>query len=234
MPLATVILFKTKNIILFKLKNLFRNFGWMMASYFSFFFLLGMIQIIFPDFNFLKYQQTELNALLSESPWKFFFMAVIIAPIVEEGMFRTLIKPSPKDLIFFLCSWILMISAIFIPIEVHWALKFGFLILFITLIYFFLKELIPITFQYKICSFLNRNYMLIWMITSLLFGLVHISNYVDGFRIDFLLFLMIVPRIIAGFYFGKIKIENKSIIWPVAMHAMNNGIVMVFLIPKML
>lgn len=234
MSLAIFVLFKTKNITLFKLKNLFRNFGWMLASYFAFFFLLGIIQIVFPNLNFLKYQQSELNALMSESPWQFFFMAVVIAPVLEEGMFRTLIKPAPKDVIFFLCSWVLMISAIFIPLEVHWTLKFGFLFLFITLIYFFLKELIPITLQYKICDFLSRNYILIWLLTSLIFGLVHISNYVEGFRIDFLLFLMVIPRIIAGFYFGKIKIENKGLIWPVAMHAMNNGIVMLFLIPKML
>lgn len=175
-----------------------------------------------------------MNALMSENPWKFILLAVVIAPILEEGMFRTLIKPSPNEFIFFLCSWILVIAAIFIPVDVHWALKFGFLLLFITLVYFFLKELIPRSFQYKACSFLNRNYISIWMITAVIFGLVHISNYVDGFRLDFLLFLMIVPRIIAGFYFGKVKIENRSMVWPIAMHAMNNATVLIFLIPKIL
>lgn len=206
----------------------------MLGAYFVFFFLLGILQLILPDFNFLKYQQTELNALMSDNPWKFAIMAVIIAPLLEEGMFRTLIKPSPNHLIFFLCSWVLAVVAFFIPIDVHWGLKFSFLLLFITLVFFFLKEMIPISFQYKACSFLNRNYIAIWMLTAFIFGLVHIFNYVDIFRIDFLLFLMIVPRIIAGFYFGKIKIENKSMVWPIAMHAMNNGIVLLFLIPRML
>jgi membrane protease YdiL (CAAX protease family) len=206
----------------------------MLGSYFLFFTVLGILQIIFPNLDFLKYQQSDLNALMSENPWKFALLAVIIAPVVEEGMFRTLIKPSPNEFIFFLCSWILVGVAIFIPVDVHWALKFGFLLPFITLIYFFLKELIPKPLQYKACSFLNRNYIFIWMITAVIFGLVHISNYVDDFHLDFLLFLMIVPRIIAGFYFGKIKIENRSMVWPIAMHAMNNATVLLFLIPRMI
>ncbi|TVZ25263.1 CAAX prenyl protease-like protein [Gillisia sp. Hel_I_86] len=205
----------------------------MLVSYFVFFALLGILQVLFPNLNFLKYQQSELNSLLSENPWKFALMAVVIAPVLEEGMFRTLIKPSTSEFIFFLCSWILVGVAIFIPVDVHWALKFGFLLLFITLIYFFLKELIPKSFQYKACSFLNRNYISVWIITAVIFGLVHISNYVDGFQIDFLLLLMIVPRIIAGFYFGKVKIENKHMVWPIAMHAMNNATVLLFLIPSM-
>jgi len=227
-------LFNPSHITLFKIKNLFRNYGWMLASYFVFFTLLGILQVVFPNLDILKYQQSDLNALMSEDPWKFVFLAVIIAPVLEEGMFRTLIKPTPNEFIFFLCSWILVGVTMIVPVDVHWAIKFGFLLLFITLIYFFLKEFIPISFQHSACSFLNRNYLIIWMITAIIFGLVHISNYVDGFQLDFLLFLMIVPRIIAGFYFGKVKIENKSMVWPIAMHAMNNATVLVFLIPKML
>jgi len=206
----------------------------MLGFYFIFFTLLGILQVIFPDLDILKYQQTDLNFLISEDPLKFALLAVIVAPILEEGMFRTLIKPSPNDFIFFLCSWLLVVAAIFVPLDVHWALKFGFLLLFISLIFLFLREFIPKQFQYKACSILNKYYVSIWMITAIVFGLVHISNYVDGFQIDLLLFLMIVPRIIAGFYFGKIKIENKSMVWPIAMHAMNNATVLIFLIPKML
>tara|TARA_R100000935_G_scaffold54253_1_gene82883 strand:+ start:2240 stop:2860 length:621 start_codon:yes stop_codon:yes gene_type:complete len=206
----------------------------MIGSYFVFFATLAILQIVFPSLDILKYQQTDLEALMSQNPWKFILLAVVIAPILEEGMFRTLIKPSPNEFIFFICSWILVIAATFIPLDVHWAIKFGFLLLFISLIYYFLKELIPVALQYKACSFLNRNYIFIWMITAIIFGLVHISNYVDGFQLDFLLFLMIVPRIIAGFYFGKIKIENRSMVWPIAMHALNNATVVMFILPKLI
>ncbi len=206
----------------------------MFGVYFVFFTLLGILQFIFPDLDLLKYQQSDLNLLISEDPLKFALLAVIVAPILEEGMFRTLIKPTPKEFIYFLCSWILVGTAVFIPFDVHWALKFGFLVMFITLIYLFLKELIPLQFQYKACRILNKNYILLWIVTAIIFGLVHIFNYVDGFELNLLLFLMIVPRIIAGYYFGKIKIENKSMVWPIAMHAMNNATVLLLLIPRML
>lgn len=225
---------KISHITLFRIKNLLRNYGWMIGVYLIFFTLLGVLQVLFPDLDILKYQQTDLNLLITEDPWKFALLAVIVAPILEEGMFRTLIKPSPNEFIFFLCSWLLVCAAIFVPIDVHWAIKFGFLVLFVSLLYLFLREFIPKLFLFKTCRILNRNYVSIWMITALIFGMVHISNYVDGFQIDFLLFLMIVPRIIAGFYFGKIKIENKSMVWPIAMHAMNNATVLIFLLPKML
>lgn len=206
----------------------------MIGSYFVFFTFLGIIQVIFPELDILKYEQEGLNSLMFENPWKFALLAIVIAPILEEGMFRTLIKPSPNDFIFFLCCWILVIVLIFIPADIHWALKYGFLILFIILIYLFIKEFIPRRFQYAACRILNRNYVVVWMITALIFGMVHISNYVDGFQIDLLLFLLIIPRIIAGFFFGKIKIENKSMAWPIAMHAMNNATVLVFLLPKLI
>ncbi|HSM62378.1 MAG TPA: hypothetical protein VK833_00415, partial [Gillisia sp.] len=69
----------------------------MLGSYFLFFTVLGILQIIFPSLDFLKYQQSDLNALMSENPWKFTLLAVLIAPVLEEGMFRTLIKPSPNE-----------------------------------------------------------------------------------------------------------------------------------------
>jgi len=206
----------------------------MIGSYFVFFTFLGILQIIFPELDVLKYEQEGLNSLMFENPWKFALLAVVIAPILEEGMFRTLIKPSPNDFIFFLCCWILVIVLIFIPVDIHWALKYAFLILFIILVYLFIKEFIPKRFQYEACRILNRNYVVVWILTAFIFGMVHISNYVDGFQIDLLLFLMIIPRIIAGFFFGKIKIENKSMAWPIAMHAMNNATVLILLFPKLL
>jgi membrane protease YdiL (CAAX protease family) len=195
---------------------------------------LGILKAGFPEFEFERYQQTDLIQLMEKNPWKFVLMAIIIAPLIEEGMFRTLIKPSQNELIFFLCSWIFVGVISFIPADVFWIVKYGFLILFMILTFLFLKEYIPQTWQVKLCSFLGRHYKFIWILTSVIFGMVHIFNYVEGFQLDFLLVLLIIPRIIAGFFFGKIKIENRGLLWPITMHAMNNGIVLFFLFPKLL
>lgn len=214
--------------------NLIRNFGWMLACYFIFFFALGLINTFFPEFDMDRYQQTDLNRLLEENPLQLILLALIFAPVIEEGMFRTIIKPSPNELILFVCSWLLLMELIFFPDYVHWALKFLFLLLLFIITFLFLKEIIPYRWQMLLCTFLRRYYKFVWGLTALLFGLVHIFNYVDVFEINLPLFLLIFPRIIAGYFFGKIKIENRSLFWPVAMHAMNNSAVLLIVIPKFL
>ncbi len=221
-------------MILKKIINLIRNFGLMLGCYVLFFIALGLLSIIFPSLDLDSYQQTDLNRLLEESPLKLVILAVVLAPLIEEGMFRTLIKPSRNELIFFLCIWLFVIALAFIPDDVNWMIKYGFLLLFFILSFIFLREFIPPSWQKKLCRFLSRNYKVIWIITAVVFGMVHIFNYVEGFELDFVLMLLIFPRIIAGYFFGKIKVENKGLVWPIAMHAMNNGLVFLVLLPRIL
>jgi membrane protease YdiL (CAAX protease family) len=199
-----------------------------------FFIALGILKATFPEFEFERYQQTNLIQLMEENPWKFVIMAIIFAPLIEEGMFRTLIKPSQNELIFFISSWIFLGVISFIPADVYWAIKYGFLILFMILTFLFLKEFIPKKLQVNLCLFLGNYYKFIWILTSVIFGMVHIFNYVEGFQLNFLLILLIIPRIIAGFFFGKIKIKNQGLFWPITMHAMNNAIVLFVIFPKFL
>lgn len=220
------------NSISDKAKNLLRNFGWMFFCYIIFFIILGYIQSIFPEFSFNGYQQTELMQLLEEDPFKFLILAVILAPLIEEGIFRTLIKPSANELLFFLSLWLLILAQLIIPQDVYWVLKYIFLILLGIISFLFLREVIPQVWQQKTAYILGNHYKLIWIMTSIIFGWVHVFNYVDGLQIDFQLFLLVLPRIIAGYFFGKVKIENESLLWPIIMHGMNNGTVMFFLLPK--
>lgn len=217
-----------------KILNLFRNFGWMLACYFVFFTFLGILNSLFPQIDLQRYQQTEILELLEGNPWKFVLLAVIIAPVLEEGMFRTLIRPSPNELIFFICCWIWILSIGLIPDDVSGALKYSFLVLLLIISFLFLKEFISVRIQFKLCLFLKRYYLLVWGITAVIFGIVHIFNYVEGFELNFVLILLIFPRVIAGYFFGKIKIENRGLFWPITMHAMNNSIVLLFLLPRLL
>lgn len=202
----------------------------MLGCYLLFFMLMGFAHAIFPGFDMDRYQQDGINQMLEKNPVQFIILAVIIAPIIEEGMFRSIIKPSSNELLFFICSWLYVIALFFIPADVSWLIKSSFLLLFFILFFIFLKELIPERFQHKICKVLGKYYRAIWVLTAISFGLIHIFNYVDSFEINLLLFLLVVPRIIAGVFFGKIKIENKGLIWPITMHAMNNGAVILLLL----
>lgn len=218
----------------YKITNLLRNYGWMLACYFIFFTALGLLEVFFPQFDLQEYQQNDINKILMENPLQFFLLAVIVAPVIEEGMFRALIKPSTNELIFFLSCWCLVVVAAFVPEDVYWAIKFSFLTLLLLLSFIVLRELIPIQWQWKICMLLKKFHLIVWVLTSIIFGMVHIFNYVEGFELNFVLFLLIFPRIIAGIFFGKVKMENKSLIWPMALHAMNNGAVLLLLLPRFL
>lgn len=217
---------------LLKLKNLFNNFGLLLLSYFVFFVLLGFIEKIFPGLGLENYKQSGLFDLMSESPVKFVVLAIGIAPFLEEGVFRSLIKPSENGIPLFLCSLLSIPALLIIPRQAYWVLKFGILLVSFLLLFYFFKNFIPSHISKKIRGFLSRHINLIWLSSSVLFGLVHISNYVESFELNLPLFLLIFPRIIAGYFFGKIKIENQGFIWSVIMHAMNNGIIVFFMLPR--
>lgn len=206
----------------------------MILCYLIFFILLGFLTSYFPGIDISKYEQSELFENLESNPLKFIFLASILAPVIEESMFRSLIKPSTASLKLFVCSILYFIGLLIIPYEGHWFLKYGLLFLTLFLVYYALGELISPVFYEKIIFLLHRHYLLVWIIGSISFGFVHIFNYVEVFYVDMALFILIFPRIIAGFFFGKIKLENHGMIWPVLMHSMNNSMVLLFLLPSIL
>ncbi|MDT0688163.1 CPBP family glutamic-type intramembrane protease [Salegentibacter sp. F188] len=206
----------------------------MIGCYFAFFAVLGILTSSFPNLDLDQYQQTELFKMLDESPLKFAVMALIVAPILEEGIFRSLVKPSQNDILFFITTVLVIIGTFLVPPGVHWVTSF-FLLSFAGILFFlFLQAAIPERFLNRFHKIFNSAYRYIWLLSAFVFGLVHIYNYVPAFEVNLPLFLLIFPRIIAGFFFGKIKIENNGLIWPIAMHTMNNSIVLFFFIPKIL
>ncbi|WP_298548952.1 CPBP family glutamic-type intramembrane protease [uncultured Aquimarina sp.] len=211
--------------LLHKIKNLFVHYFRLFGLYILFFICVAILQSIFPYLDLQKYSQDSIFEILKENKLKAFLAMVVFAPIIEELMFRTLLKPKTKELLLFLSSWTLFIIGLFITLEL--ALQYRYLIFIVSLfgIFFIYKQLISKKHLRKAKSFLENHQSITLQITSITFGFLHIFNYVDSFRVDSILFLLIVPRIIAGHMFGKLKIENNHIIWPILLHAINNGVV---------
>lgn len=193
--------------------------------------LLQFFNVFIFELDLQKYEQIEILEILKESPLKFIFLAAIAAPVIEESIFRSILKPNATSLKIFICAILYLAGLILIPEDAHWALKYILLLGVLALIYYALGELIPPIYYRRACYWLHRYYLIIWILGAILFGFVHIYNYVDSFQLDLVLFLMIFPRIIAGYFFGKIKLENKGIIWPIIMHSMNNSMVLIFVLP---
>ncbi len=217
-----------------KTRNLFRNYWLMLGTYFLFFFLLGFLTTVMPSIDLEKYQQTELFNFMNESPLAFVIMAVVIAPVLEESLFRSLVKPSLTEIYIFFCAVLSFIALAFIPTEANTILKYSLLGLSAFLLFLFFSALKPSRFLRIFRLLLYRNYVIFWIITAVLFGLVHVWNYIEGWEFDLILLILIFPRIIAGYFFGKIKIENHSLIWPIFLHAMKNAVVVFFLLPRLL
>lgn len=208
-----------------KIQELITSYFRLFGLYILFFICVLVLQSIFPYLDLQKYSQDELLEVLQEDKLKAFLAIVVVAPCVEELMFRTLLKPSYKDIALFLSSWTFFLINIFITLEIAWYYSYvTFIIIMIVLFYSYLK-IIPISYFDKFINYLDRNQVITLQLTSLFFGFLHIFNYVDSLTINSILFLLIVPRIIAGHMFGKIKIVNNHMIWPILLHAINNGVV---------
>jgi membrane protease YdiL (CAAX protease family) len=208
-----------------KTKRLFGYYLKLWGLYILFFIAAAILTTIYPELAPEKYEQKFLNLLAKESPLQLFILAVIFAPIFEEMMFRTLIKPRHTDIILLLCAWPLFYINHFLPNDVHWILKIGFVGVCLGVLFYIVKQLIPAERTVKLRAVLSRHYIPVLIISSLLFGLVHINNYVDDFVINTALILLIVPRVISGFMMGWVKIKNQGLIWSMGLHALNNGFV---------
>ena len=104
-----------QNNLELKVKNLFRNFALMIVCYFIFFFALRILDILIFDLDFQKYEQIEILKILDENPLKFIFLAAIAAPVIEESIFRSLLKPTTTSLKIFICAILYLIGLLLNP-----------------------------------------------------------------------------------------------------------------------
>lgn len=208
-----------------KIQQLITSYFRLLGLYILFFICVLVLQSMFPYLDLQKYSQDALLEIIKEDKLKAFLAMVVFAPCIEEFMFRTLLKPSYKDIALFLSSWTFFLINIFITLEIAWYYNYLiFIVIMIILSYTYLKA-IPKSYLDKFINYLDSNQVITLQLTSLVFGFLHIFNYVDALTINSILLLLIAPRIIAGHMFGKIKIVNNHMIWPILLHAINNGVV---------
>ncbi len=201
---------------------LLKSYGNLWLLYIAFSILISIITYWFPNIIDSQYKQTDIIEMAKSNPFQLFMLACILAPIVEEMMFRTLIKPSHSDLILFVCSWIIFIGGAFFSNTLYWFLKFIFSLILLYSLHTILKQLIPEEQTVKLRNILSQFTLPILIISAIIFGLVHISNYVTDVTFNIHLLILVIPQIIAGFVLGIVKKKNKNLAWPIGLHFMNN------------
>ena len=206
-------------------KLLLKSYLLVWAFYFSFFMVLGILSKWFPELINNEYKQERLLEMLNNQPIQLLISAVIIAPIFEEIMFRSLIKPSYEDLLLFISGWLSFLFMGFSKGLTDWYIRLLIMFAIFIGIYYLLQFLMPRKALLGIQKFLGKYVLVVLIVTSLIFGMAHIYNYVESFLINAALFAMIIPRIILGSIAGWLKIKTGVLIWPILLHFLNNAFV---------
>ncbi|MEM9091824.1 MAG: CPBP family intramembrane glutamic endopeptidase [Cyanobacteria bacterium P01_F01_bin.53] len=158
----------------------------------------------------------NLQQIFADMPVGFLFtMAVIVAPVVEESIFRLPLRPFALNIalpctlvILFIAAQVLGLSG---PLLILWgSLLAGFNL--------YLWRMRP---KERVLQDVYRRYpRIIFYLSALLFGVLHITNY-DA-SVWALLPLLVLPQFVVGLWLGFIRLRY-GFRWAVLAHAFHNG-----------
>jgi membrane protease YdiL (CAAX protease family) len=204
--------------IIIKIKYLVLSFVFMFLS-----IILSLIIVLPLNYLITDYFHFEsILELISKTQSKyhgFFLLIVIIGPIVEELIFRLVLKVSKFNLAVFVS----VISYKFIggqiskfnsqDINSYLHVLFG--IAIGLLIYFYTKD--------KFVDFLNKNQKWLVLISILSFGFAHINN-IKIYHWELILFypFFVLPQFILGYFSANLRLKY-GFIWGFFLHALLNG-----------
>ena len=146
---------------------------------------------------------------------------VLLAPILEEFVFRSLIKPNDKSIAIFFSGLAGLILYIFLGDILN---PYILIAIVLTAVITTYALVINRGQKYKndlLLNAFNKNYIVILIITSIIFGLLHSFNYASLTEINTAVLLLVFPRIVTGFLYGIFKIRN-GLRWSIALHIMKN------------
>lgn len=203
---------------------------WLFIRTLSFAFVVAIILGIAGSIlaSLVDYSQTDNNRLFEVyGEYSVFFVLLLISvigPFLEELSYRLLLSNKKTWFLlgsFFFICFNLQIVVSLISDEGLSLLAFlgGIFVSFLfTLIAFFLIS------KEKIERFVNIYFNYIFYTVSLVFGLVHLSNYNNLQEILLLMPLLVLPQLFVTFIFGYTRVKFNSFWWVFAMHACYNFI----------
>lgn len=148
-----------------------------------------------------------------EVSWKLVFYGVILAPILEEILFRILLRPTLRSLIIFNLCGISVLGISLYNNSLIFFLLFASIIIVWNSIYYSAKHL---NFNFE------KHFSKIFYSSALLFAITHIDNYngISGYLI-LLSPIIILPYFFMGLYLGYIRM-NFGIKYSILFHTLIN------------
>jgi membrane protease YdiL (CAAX protease family) len=208
----------------FYIKN--RSVDW--SVFFKSWVLLFLISIPFgPIINFVLKVTSITETEFNYSNSKIFITMIFLSPVIEEILFRLILKPKFRNiLIFSVFSGVLAINFLF---RKSFTLGIPFCILSIVCIILLLDKK---CFRRAQIYFL-KHFSFFFYLICLIFGFVHISNYEPfNYKLVLILPILITPLVFAGITLSFIRMRF-GIGYSMLMHSMMNFIAfLAFLVGK--
>lgn len=158
-------------------------------------YIMGMLSVVFISVPVGAFAHIfNITNNITNTTTKFILLGIFIVPVLEETLFRLLLKPSKKKVYIY---FFVIVSWMSILIFLNKYLLAG----IVTAV--FILGLILILLGFKNIIDLNNNFKFIFYLSAGIFALVHINN-LDGinFYNFFITPLLVVPQLIMGFVFA--------------------------------
>jgi membrane protease YdiL (CAAX protease family) len=149
-------------------------------------------------------------------PFTIILSSLIVAPILEEFMCRSVLKPNSTTISIFLAS--LLIFPFSYLLHVSGNIKILIFALIFPIAYITSKVIFKKYSYIDSYTATNKVTVALLIISSIIFGLNHINRYEE---ITLTTILLCSPHILTGFIFGYIRLKN-GLIWSIILHFLSN------------
>jgi membrane protease YdiL (CAAX protease family) len=170
--------------------------------------------------NLINLREPEFNL-----GWvKIIFAGLILAPIIEEFIFRLVLIPKIRNFVFLCCFTLIMM--LFFLIRNHPIYFFVFLLASMFIIYIIKdKRLLK-----RLQVFIIKNFRYIFYFSCISFGFYHITNFsLIDYKVILLSPFIVLPQVLGGFFLGFIR-TRFGIIYSIIFHSMINVLPVLFLV----
>ena len=193
------------------------SYGFKKINWQEFFLLLGFYIVavisigmfLFIVSLFLHVEHKNISLTFYER----IIFAVLLAPIIEESLFRLLLVFNKRNLFYFFVMCVGLFIT-FLVRESYFKLFLFILLSLISIIIYFYFEVIK--------SFLVKNYRCFFYFIVVLFAVLHLFNF-NGINSHnlFVAIILVVPQIILGLILGYLRIKY-GIAYSILFHAIVN------------
>ena len=168
----------------------------------------------------------DLSTLTNDIPaLKLFIMGMILAPIYEEIFFRSLLKFDKKNILIFLSTCLLLIT--YSILNDKFAIIIILSIILILVISIYLSSNVN-----KVSNFIKKHFKYFFYASSLIFGLIHATNFIGNIYIIISLAIFLtLPQIISGLIMGYARMKY-GLIYSIILHMINNSVIIFTLLKQ--